>query len=628
MNNHQEPRAAGVGSLEPIWQDVRFAWRQLKRTPAFSATAVITLALGIGANTSIFSIVNGLLRPLPVPHAEQIMLLAAEFPGDDTGVRYRVSYPALVDYRAQVDVFSDVFGYDTRMGSLTKDATVAHFLYHCVTGNFFTGLGLVPAAGRLFQPGEGEQPGAEPVAVLGYAFWLKQFGGNPGVLGTLVRIDDKPARIVGVAPDGFRGLFAGTDVDGYVPLAHLRVGQESAERLFNDRSFFYLTLAGRLKDGVSVAAAQTAVTTVAHRLSTQYPASEGGTGVRVIPEPRARPMPLRFFSTILPIILRLLLVLATLVLLLACLNVTNLMFVRASARRREMAVRSALGSGRGPLVRLLLAESVLLASLGVLAGVPIGQWSAALLVGSFDLTTDLSIRLDSHFDWRVFSYAVGTALVTGLAMGIMPAFRASRINITDVLHDGDRGGSGNMARQRVRSALVVAQVAGSLILLVVAGLFVQSLRHAQRLDLGFDPNHLLTLRLNPGQAGYNLARATTFYDALQRRLRVMSGVESVTFSAIVPMTFSFNACSIETEAAPVSDPRLRPAVSYNVVDPDYFATLRLGIMSGRTFTEHDRMETPRVAIVNKTLAARLWPGEDPLGKRLNVFCTSPGPSWQ
>jgi predicted permease len=613
-----------------LWHDLRFAWRQLRRAPAFAATAVATLALGIGANTGIYGLINGFSRPLAVPDADRIVIVASDAPSDDTGLRYRFSYPALEDYRAQAGAFTDVMAFDTRLGGLTVDHKTAQFLFHVVSGNFFTGLGVVPAVGRVLSPGEGEHLGAEPVVVLGYACWMRRFGGRRDVVGQIVRVDGEPARVIGVVPREFRGLYEGTEMDGYVPLSMLRWSSTRApEWLFGDRSATYLTMIGRLKPGVGLEEARTAVSAVAKRLETLYPATEKGLGVRVIPEPLARPIPLRFFATMLPVIRALLLMLATLVLLLACLNVTNLLFVRATVRQREMAVRSALGSGRARLIRLLLVESTLLAGAGAAAGLLLSRVASEVFVGSLHLSLDLPITFDLSLDRRMFVYALGTTALTGIAIGILPAWRASRTRVTDLLHDGGRGGSAGAGRQRLRSALVVAQVAGSLVLLVVAGLFVRSLQVAQRIDIGFDPEQVLTLRLDPHQVGYDVDRSIVFYEELERRIRALPGVEHAAFSFSIPMGYMIGGCPLEAEGQPL-DALTRPAVAYNSIGTDYFTTLRMPIVRGRAFDVHDVAASAQVAIVNETLATRLWPGQSPLGRRLRVLCFQQAnqPWWQ
>lgn len=387
-----------------IGQDVRFALRQIRRAPAFAASAVLTLALGVGANTGIFSLLNGFGRPLPVPDADRIVVIAATMPGDDTGFRFRFSYPALNDYRAETAVFSDVFGFDTRIAGLTARGKTTQFVYHAVTGNFFTGLRLAPLIGRVFEPGEGEHIGSEIVVVLGYQFWQRRFGGDPAVVGTIVRLDGLSARVVGVTPPEFHGLYQGAEIEGYVPLAVLSDRSSRPERLFNDRTFRFLTMAARLQPDVSVPAAQAAVDVVAGRLQREY-RQEKDVMARVIPEPLARPVPLPFLGQLVPLIKGSMFGLAGLVLLIACMNVANLLLVRGTVRQREMAMRAALGSGRPRLIRLLLAESLLLAAAGTAAGLVLARWATNLFLGTIDISSDIPLNLDFHYDWRVFLYA-------------------------------------------------------------------------------------------------------------------------------------------------------------------------------------------------------------------------------
>lgn len=598
-------------------RDVLFAIKHLARAPGFTVAAVLTLALGTGANTSIFSLINGFFRPLPVPHADRIVILAAETPGDDTGFRYRFSFPGIQDFRQQADVFSDVFAFDIRLGGLGVDGKTTQFAYLIVTGNFFSGLGLAPAAGRLFEPGEGEHLGSESIIVLGHAYWQKRFGGDPGVVGRVIRLDGQPSRVTGVAPAGFRGLVEGADMDGYVPLGVAAAHWKDSD-FFHDRARRPLTAVARLKPDVALVAAQNAVDIITSRLGQAYPATDGRVTVRVVPEPLARPVPLRFLSTLLPVIKVLSFVLGLLVLLIACMNVVNLLLVRATVRERELAVRAALGSSRRRLIRLLLAESLVLAVAGAAAGLVLGQWVAAWLIGSIDLAGVLPFYFDAGVDWRVFLYALATAIGTGVVIGILPAWRASRAKVTDLLHDGGRGGSAGGARSGLRSALVVAQVAGSLVLLIVAGLFVRSLQQAQALDLGFDPDHVVTVRLDPHQIGYDIQRTATFYDELERRLGAMAGVESVSMAFTTPLSYIFGGYAILKEGqTPTPDEPAAP-VGCNSVSPTYFDMMRLPIVRGRAFTDRDVASATRVAVVNETLAARMWPGQEAIGQRLIV----------
>jgi macrolide transport system ATP-binding/permease protein len=613
-------------ALEPLLQDLRFALRQIRRAPAFALTAALTLALGIGANAAIFGIINGFLRPLPVSDPDRIVVLAATLPGDDTGIRYRFSYPAIQDYRRLTDIFSDVFAFDVRIGGLGAEGRTTQFVYHTVTGDFFSALGLAPSAGRLFLPGEGEHANAEPVIVLGHAYWQRRFGSNPSVVGASVRLDGRSARVIGIAPEGFRGLFEGADMDGYVPLGAVQSKSIVSGLFFSDRSIRGLTMVARLRPGMTIARAQSAVDVLAGSLATAYPATEKGTGTRVIPERGARPMPLPFLANVLPFVRVLLLVLAALVLLIACMNVANLLLVRATVREREMAVRAALGAGRHRLIRLLLVESAILAIAGAALGIVIGQWVSVTFARSIRVGTDVPLFLDFHFDWPVFVYAFAATAVTAIVVGVLPAMRASRARVTDLLHDGGRGSSGG-GRQRVRSLLVVMQVAGSLVLLVVAGLFVRNLQRAQHVDLGFDPGHVLTVRIDPQNLGYDTARAWTFYDELERRLRDVPGVESVSMSSTVPLGYISGGYVARAEGAAAAADGPGSAIGCNTISPTYFETLRIPLVEGRAFTEHDVEHSPRVAIVNQTMAARLWPGQTALGKKLEIPALA-GPAWE
>ena len=608
-----------------IVEDLRFALRQIRRSPGFASSAVLTLALGIGANTGIFSLLNGYLRPLPVPDADRIVVLAAEMPGDDTGFRFGFSFPALNDYRTETSVFSDVFGFQTRIGGLTANGKTTQFLYHAVTGNLFSGLQLAPILGRALEGTEGEHGSSESVVILAYHFWQRRFGGDPAVVGAVVRIDGTPTRVIGVTPSDFHGLYQGAEIEGFVPLGTLLGRSSHPNRLFTDRTFRTLTVVARLRPGVSVESAQAAVDVVAQRLQRTYP-QERDVTARVIPEPLARPVPMRFLSSLMPLIRGSMLGLATLVLLIACMNVANLLLVRGTVRQREMAMRAAHGSGRARMIRLLLCESLVLAFAGMAAGLLLARWATGLFLGTIDIGSDLPLNLDFHYDWRVFLYAGAISGVTGLLMGIVPALRASRVDVRALLHDGGHGSAG-AGRQRLRSAMVVAQVAGSLVLLIVAGLCMRSLQRAQFVDLGFDAANIITARLDPHQIGYDVGRSIAFYDELERRLSGLPGVDAVSMSFSVPTGYIVDGAPVAKEGEVFGTEEPRSNVTCNTVTPAFFETLRIPIVHGRGFTAQDTDTSTLVVIVNETLARQLWPGEDPIGKRL-VITRSEGRLWQ
>ena len=616
--------------MHGVWsvgQDIRFALRQLRRSPAFVITAVLTLALGVGANTGIFSILNGFLRPLPVPHADRLVVLAAEIPGDETGLRFRFSFPALNDYRAgTADVFSDVFAFDTRIAGMTAGGRTTQFVYHAVSGNLFSGLQLSPLVGRFFEPGEGEYPGGESIVVLGYLFWQRRFGGDPNVVGTTVRVDGVPTRIVGVAPPGFYGVYQGAEMEGYVPLGSIQTFSARNGQLFTDRTRRYLTVMARLRPGVTIEKAQGAVEVVGRRLQRQYPEEKDITA-RVVAETMARPVPMRLLAELLPLIQASMFGLAALVLAIACMNVANLLLVRATVRQREMAMRAALGSGRARLIRLLLVESLLIALAGTAAGLLAARWATEVFLRRIDVAVDIPLNLDYHYDWRVFAYAGAIAAVTGGLMGLVPALRASRAQVSALLHDGGYAGSAGGGRQRLRNVMVVAQVAGSLVLLIVAGLCIRTTERAQTVDLGFDPSNVLTVRIDPHQIGYDAARTKTFYTELDRRVRALPGVESVAMAFSVPMGYIFDGCVAAPEGQVVSTDEPRSSVGCNAVTPEYFDLMRIPILEGRAFTPQDLAESRHVVVINQALAKQLWPGQDPIGKRM-VVPRNEGRLWQ
>lgn len=599
--------------MPTFWQDGRYALRMLAKSPMLTAIVVLTLALGVGANTAIFGIVNGLLlRPLPVKSPDQITVLAAKVPGDTLGV-FTLSYPQLVDFRKQAGAFSDLFAYQVDLGGLSVAGQGSQFLYCRVTGNYFSSLGVQAALGRLFLPTEGEAGGRDPYIILGYSYWQKRFGGDPSVVGKQALMDGQEATILGVAPMGFHGTNFALDFDGYIPLNMMK--QEDAAKFWSDRSDRSLVVMGRLKPGVSPKQAQTSTNVVAERLAEQYPATDRGVTIRVIPERSARPQP--YTIDIVPFIAFLFLVLAAMVLLLACMNVANILLVRATMRQREMAIRAAMGASRGRLVRQMLTESILLALMGGAGGLALGVWASGAIAALLP-PSRFPVSLDFSFDWRVFAYAMVAALLTGTLVGMWPALRAGRADVNKMLHGSGRSDTAGVGRHRVRSVLVVAQVSGSLVLLIVAGLFVRTLLHAQRAYLGFDPNNVLNITLDPREVGYNEARTNGFYRDLEAKVHALPGVQSASLAASVPMGNGNYASQVYIEERPLAPGQQPPVVVYNRVDAPYFDTMRVPLLRGRAFRENDDDKAPLVAIVNQTMARQLWPNEDTIGRRFSL----------
>jgi len=604
--------------LRDLGDDLRYAVRQYLREPGVTIVLLATMALGIGANTGVFSILNGLVRPLAARSPEQLVVIAADTKGDETGLRWRFSYQALQDFRNQTGKFSDVFAYSPRLGGLAFGTKTTQFMYSAITGNYFSALGIQPAAGRLLEPGEGENEGAPREVVLGYSFWQRRFGGDPTVLGQQVRVDGRPATVIGITPQNFRGTYEGMDMEGFVPLRSL-VEEPWAHELFTSRTVRPLTVFGRLKPGVSLGEAQSEMMVLTRRLEEQYPATDKGTGARVVPEPLARPVPIRAGMDMFPFIRFSLLFLAGLVLAVACMNIANILLVRATVREREMAIRAALGSGRGRLIRQMLTESLLLAMLGAIVGMILGKWASQSFADALPrMVSDLPVLFDTSFDWRVFTYALSAALLSGGLIGIWPAIRVSRAEPGAALHDGSRSNSSGSRRQRIRGLLVAGQVAGSLVLLVAAGLFVRSLQTAQSLDLGYAPDHVLNARMNPQWVGYDRQRTNDFYLELKRRVKAWPEVQSAGLAFSAPLGLIGSGESVYIEGRTVDPGEQAPSVGYNTVDESYFDTMKIAILRGRAFRDSDTETAPLVAIVNQTMAKRYWPNQDPIGKRFRM----------
>jgi predicted permease len=603
-------RAASWESLlEALWQDLRFAARILRKSPGFTAVAILTLALGIGCNTVIFSLVNtALLRPLPVNDPDQLVALSFQQPGGAFAPMF--SYPDYGDIRQQATAtFSDILAYRVGLDGLSVNGQADRIMIHYVTGNYFTVLGVKPALGRLILPSEGEAPEADPVLVLGYSYWQTRFAGDPNVVGKRVLVDGHPVTIVGVAPQQFRSVQAVIDVQGYLPLGMVLVEGNYPHDLLTLRSMRMFSLVGRLRSDVTLEQAQAALKIVERRLSDSYPTLLKGMKVIAQPESMGR-IPLGG-SERLVAVSALFLGMAALVLVLACVNLTNLLMVRATARGKEIAMRAALGGSRNRLMRQLLTESVVLAFLGAVAGVVLGAWTSRVF--STPQVQGIPIHLEAHFDWRVFEYLFVATALTSLILGVLPALRGSRADPAMVACEG--GQRLSAGGQRLRSVLVAAQVAGSFLLLTIAALLARSLENAQRLDLGFDPSNVVDFSLDPHYLGYDAVRAGQFFEEVMRRVRALPGVESASLGCCGPMSPSplFAQVRIDGYTPPPSQPD--PTVFFNQVSRNFFETLRMPIVRGRAFLASDGRNAPRVAIINETMAERYWPGQDPIGRK-------------
>jgi macrolide transport system ATP-binding/permease protein len=597
-----------MGSL---MQDIQYGMRTLRKNPGFTAVAILTLALGIGANTAIFSLVDAfLLRPLPVKDPQQVTTLAYQLKGGQPITSFSV--PDYRDIREQTgNVFSGLITHQISLDGLSVNGKADRIVTSYVEGDFFSTLGIKPAVGRFILQSE-EGTAAASVLVLGHSYWMTRFGGDPGIVGKKVTINGHPMTVIGVAPEGFHGLFPLGEIQGYLPLGLATIAGNPSDFTTN-RGFRNSFVYGRLRPGVSMKQAQASLDVVAQRLAEANPKTDKDLSLQVYPELRSRPNPDPKNTIV--VISTLFLGLSALVLLLACVNVGNILLVRATVREREMAIRAALGAARTRLIRQLLTESVLLAVCGGVAGIALGYWGSSSLA-HISLGTDLPVRLDFGFDWRVFGFAFGAALLTGIIVGIVPAIRASRGNLAQILHEGGRGLVGG--RHRVRNALVVAQVAGSLMLLVIAGLFTRSLGEAQRTNLGFDPSYVVNFVMDPNEIGYNEAQARGFYKNLLARVRAMPGVVAVSTANSTPLGYYNNGDTIVVEGYEVPAGQATPVSFYNAVSSDYLKTLDIPLVQGRVFTDADDQNTLFVAIVNQAMAKKYWPNQDPTGRTFKL----------
>jgi predicted permease len=610
--NYRERR--GLPLLEVFFQDLRFGVRMLRKNPGVTAIVVLTLALGVGANTAIFGLVNGLLlQRLPVPAAEQIAALVIQS-GDSSLGALGFSYPQFVEFREQTAPICEVFGSATAWRlNFTAEGHSDTLTMGGVSSNYFSALGVKPALGRLVLPGEGEHPGEPAILVLSYSFWQRRFGGDPQVIGKQARVGGKPATIVGVMEKEFRGQFTVFEMDAYAPLSTV-FDQSSASNFWNSRDTHLMLALGRLKPGITLAQAQSRFDVISRRLAAQYPVTDKDLSVRVMDERLSRPIP--YANNAFIVFSGLFLILGALVLLLACTNIANILMARASVRQREMAIRAALGGARSRLLRQMLTETLLTALLGGIAGVTLGAG-----LGHFASSTHLAnipVRLGFGFDWRVFVYALAAVVFTAVSAGLSPALRATRADVNTVLHQGGRADAGGKARHKVRGDLMTAQVAGSLTLLIVAGLFVRSLRAVERMDIGFDPNQLLNITLDPSLNNYTELQTNDFYRSLETKVRALPGIQSVSLAASVPMGSTLGSQSVYIEGRRVPSGQRAPGAFFNSVDAAYFETLRVNVLLGRAFTEADGETSPSVAIVNETMAKHFWPGENPIGKRFSL----------
>jgi predicted permease len=609
--------------LEQSLRDVRFAARSLARNPAISLAAVLTLALGLTVNATLFSFVNELfLRPLPATDPSRLVVLAQKTPK----IQYALplSYPDFQDFRRQVDgegretpelakAFAGLMAYREEVVHLSRpgEGTERAWL-HMVSNNYFSVLGVNPDRGRLILPTEGKNPGADPIIVLTYVCWRDRFGSDPGIVGQQVKLNGLPFTVVGVTPPGFVGAAWGTALSGFVPVTMYPQLSPASGGVIFDRGSTGSFMVGRLQSGATLPQARTAANLMMARLLKEYPDVHIPAEILVWPENRSRPSP--YVATYMPLIVSALMTLAGLVLAVAAANVANLLYARAADRERDLAVRAALGASRGRLLRQLLSESVLLA----LAAGTVG--TVAALIGQPYLNrmvspSDFAPAADTGVDWRIIVFTLVASLAAGLLTGLLPALKATRLDILPLIKAGVS--TLNRARHPWRSLLVVGQIAISCVVLVCAGLAVRSLRQLSHVRLGFRPDHLLIASFDLERQRYSPEKGAKFQADLRERLQTLPGVRSVSFAEHAPFdtTMSMKG-DISAEGAPVKDNTQFEFTPCQAVDQHYVETTGMTLTEGRDFTARDTAGSPPVVIISTALARKLWPNASAVGKRL------------
>jgi putative ABC transport system permease protein len=581
-----------------IWQDMRYALRMLLKSPGFTFVAVLALALGIGANSAIFSVVNAvLLRPLPFTEPDRLVILWEKTQTQDTSV----SYPNFIDWRDQNTVFERITAFRRDSFNLPGAGEPERLAGRLVSGNFFETLGVQPFVGRGFVE-QDDQPGSAPAVVLSYGFWQRRFGGDTSVVNRQLTLNDKSYTVVGITPADFR--FA-SDSDIYVPMG-LSVAEVPFYKERGSHPGLWVT--GRLKPGVTMEGARAELDTIMARLGQQYPETNKGRRIHIES---------LYENTVQDVRPALLILLGAVgfVLLIACANVANLLLARSAARQKEIAIRTALGASRWRIVRQLLTESLLLGVMGGVLGLLLALWGTDLLIAA--APEGVPRLSDASIDLRVLGFTLGVAVLTGLVFGLAPALQASKTDLNESLKETERGSTGS--RQRLRGALVVSEVALALVLLIGAGLMVKSLWQLQRIDTGFDPNHVLALQLSlKGERAADPQKVQNFLAQVEQRVKALPGVEAVAFTNGLPFAGaaeqSFN---IVGRLNPDNDSTPYSAVRYTT-SPDYLQALGISLRRGRYFTAQDRLDSPPVVVIDETLARKHFPDEDPLGQRLQI----------
>ena len=604
--------------MSALLQDLKYGLRMLAKNPGFTAAAVLTLALGIGPNTAIFTVVNSLLlRPLPVEQPDRLVAVFMTQKGNDT---YNPSsYPDYLDLRDRNGMFSGVAAHFYWPMSLKTADRPQIVMGQVVTSNYFTVLGVKPFLGRAFLPEENETPGGHPVAILSYRSWRNGFDSDPQIIGKKVLINDYPFTVVGVTPKGFKGLSALAPAV-WVPVTMIRQVIPFPVSL-TDRYDPWLLIVARLKPGVSKAQAAAAAKVLAANLNKEYPSGDNAEKSFSLVESNRNRIGTLNTTDGIQRVFALLMMVVGVVLLVACFNVANLQLARASGRQREIALRTSLGASRARVLRQLLTESLLLSLLGGLGGLLVGAWALDLLL-ALQPPSLFPIELSLSPDWRVFVFTLLLSGMAGILFGLSPALQTTRSDQLAALKEQTPALGRSRGKARIQNALVVAQIALSLVLMITAGLFARSLQRTLRVDPGFDPRHALVVSVDLGFAQYSESEGRKFERQLVGRVKALPGVESAALAEDLPLGQLHVHGSVSIDGY-MPAPGEQMVVRRNSVGSEYFKTMGIPILEGRGISAQDTVDSRPVAVINQTMAERYWSGQNPIGKTFNF-----GKTWE
>jgi len=596
-------------------KDLRYALRMLTKTPAVTCVAIVTLALGIGANTAIFSGVRAfVLREIPAPEASRLVR-PIEI-GEDGRTADEISYPDFVDYRNQSTSFTGLSGEDMLQIAIDTQDQNDVIWGQAVSGNYFDILQIKPFMGRSFLAEEDGAPGAHPVVVLGHSLWERRLGSDPNIVGKKLRLNNRPYEVIGVAPKFFKGTKFGLSMDFWVPIA-MDEELRGVTGWLNSRDSHWMNVIGRLKPGISLAQATAEMNAISSRLNQIYPNERASsTQARVMTEPDGRwgeaNVVFKSGSAVAMAIVGL-------VLLIACANVANLLLARAAARRKEIGIRIALGASRSRLIRQLLTESLLLSLVGGGLGLLLAYWITRLMEGFIPIIQYNIVENFFALDSQALVFTFIVAVACGLVFGLAPAWNSSNPDIVPVLKGASGIQKGKTRRLTLRNGLVVGQVALSLVVLVCGGLFIKSFRRAQQIDPGFETRNALLVTLNPQLVGYDDDRARNFYEQAVARVSNIPGISGAGVARLIPLGDSSNSNGpVLKEGEQLPRGSAGRSVLTNVVSPGYFNALRIDFVDGRNFDERDRMNAQKVVVINQYMAQQLWSGESAVGKRIFI----------